>query len=71
MEKIIINTEYIKLDQFLKFINVVDGGGMAKVVILEKKVKVNDEVEIRRGRKLRNGDSVEYENEKYVILKEE
>lgn len=71
MEKIIINTEYIKLDQFLKFINVVDGGGMAKVVILEKKVKVNDEVEIRRGRKLRNGDSVEYENEKYIILKEE
>ncbi len=71
MEKIYINTDYIKLDQFLKYINVVDGGGMAKYVILEGLVKVNGEIELQRGKKLRNGYEVEFNNEKYIILNEE
>lgn len=71
MEKIFINTEYIKLDQFLKFVNVVDGGGMAKHVILEGQVKVNSEIELKRGKKLRTGDSIEFNNEKYMIANEE
>lgn len=71
MEKIYINTEYIKLDQFLKFVNVVEGGGMAKYVILQGLVKVNDEIELQRGKKLRNGDNVEFNKEKYIILNEE
>lgn len=71
MEKVYINTEYIKLDQFLKFINVVDGGGMAKNIILEGLVKVNNEVELKRGKKLRKDDYIEFDNVKYIISKEE
>nr|WP_312576653.1 S4 domain-containing protein YaaA [Sedimentibacter sp.] len=71
MEKIYINTEYIKLDQFLKYVNVVEGGGMAKYVISEGLVKVNGEIELQRGKKLRNGDNVEFNNEKYIVLNEE
>ena len=68
MEKIFINTEYIKLDQLLKFANAVEGGGMAKNVILDELVKVNGEVELQRGKKLRNGDVVEFDNEKYIVV---
>lgn len=71
MEKVKISTEYIKLDQFLKFINVVEGGGMAKNIILDGLVKVNGEIELQRGKKLRNGDYVEFNNQKYLIIQEE
>ncbi len=67
MERISINTEYIKLDQLLKFANVVEGGGMAKNVILDGLVKVNEEVVLQRGKKLREGDIVEFNNKKYLI----
>jgi len=69
MEKIDINTEYIKLDQLLKFANAVEGGGMAKNVILDGLVKVNGEVVLQRGKKLREGDVIEFNNEKYLITK--
>ncbi len=69
MEKITISTEYIKLDQMLKFANVVEGGGMAKNVILDGLVKVNDEVVLQRGKKLREGDVVEFNNEKFLIVR--
>lgn len=68
MEEITIKTEYIKLDQLLKFVNAVDGGGMAKNVILEGLVKVNGEVVLQRGKKIRNGDCVEFENNKYTVI---
>lgn len=71
MEKISINTEFIKLDQLLKFANAVDGGGMAKNVIQDGLVKVNGQVELQRGKKLRDKDIVEFNNEKYIISKEE
>ncbi|HNZ83018.1 MAG TPA: RNA-binding S4 domain-containing protein [Sedimentibacter sp.] len=67
MERISINTEYIKLDQLLKFANAVEGGGMAKNVILDGLVKVNEEVVLQRGKKLREGDIVEFNNKKYLI----
>ncbi len=54
-----IDTEYIKLDSFLKAINAVASGGEAKQAIQEGFVRVNGEVECRRGRKLRPGDRVE------------
>lgn len=71
MEKITINTEYIKLDQLLKFANAVEGGGMAKNVVLDGLVKVNGEVCLQRGKKIRGGDIVEFNNEKYIISIEE
>ena len=48
----------MKLDQFLKWHNVVSSGGEAKFLINSGKVKVNGEIEIRRGRKLVKGDKV-------------
>ncbi len=68
MEKVEISTEYIKLDQFLKWSGACDNGAIAKSFILDGFVKVNGNVEIQRGKKLRNGDIVEFENKKYEVL---
>lgn len=54
-----IDTEYIKLDSFLKAVNIFASGGEAKEAILNGLVMVNGAVETRRGRKLRPGDRVE------------
>lgn len=54
-----ISTEFIKLDQLLKFAAIVDSGGMAKALIFESAVKVNNEVMTMRGKKIRPGDCVE------------
>lgn len=67
MEKHKISTEYIKLDQFLKWVGAVGAGSDAKQMILEGLIKVNDEVELRRGKKLRIGDIVEFNAIKYEI----
>ena len=48
----------MKLDQFLKWKNIVSSGGEAKIIIKSGSVKVNGKVEIRRGRKLNKGDKV-------------
>ena len=58
-EKITITTEFIKLDAFMKFTNVVMTGGEAKMLIQDGAVKVNGEVCTMRGKKLRPGDVVE------------
>lgn len=58
---------HIKLDQFLKWAGAVDSGGAAKALILEQKVKVNGQIEVRRGRKLRDGDRVELESRSWIV----
>tara|TARA_Y100000589_G_scaffold329661_1_gene376896 strand:- start:2641 stop:2820 length:180 start_codon:yes stop_codon:yes gene_type:complete len=50
----------MKLDQFLKWHNIVYSGGEAKKIIQAGKVKVNGQIEKRRGRKLELGDKVEF-----------
>ncbi len=62
-----IKTEFIKLDQFLKFENLVESGGMAKLAISDGLVKVNGVIEIARGKKLRNGDIIVFNDEEYII----
>ena len=62
-----IETDYIKLDSFLKAVSAVASGGEAKILILEGMVRVNGEVELRRGRKLRTGDRVECRGECYEV----
>ena len=62
-----INSEYIKLDSFLKAVNEAASGGEAKVLIFEGLVQVNGEPESRRGRKLRPGDSVAIAGRSYQI----
>lgn len=59
MKTIAISTPYIKLDQFLKLADCVSTGGMAKALLQEEAVKVNQEPEDRRGRKLYPGDIVD------------
>jgi ribosome-associated protein len=59
--------DFIKLDQFLKWQGLVETGGQAKLVIQDGLVRVNDEVETRRGRKLREGDRVSLEGEERVV----
>lgn len=53
-----ISTEYIKLDQLLKFSGIAENGGMAKEMILDGAVTVNGEVCLMRGKKIRSGDDV-------------
>lgn len=61
--------EFIKLGQVLKATGFVDSGVVAKEVIQNGEVKVNGEVDTRRGRKLYDGDLVEFENQTVKILK--
>ncbi|AEV66763.1 S4 domain-containing protein YaaA [Acetivibrio clariflavus] len=67
MKNIKINTEYIKLDQFLKWTNIASSGAEAKTLIRNGLVKVNGEVENRRGKKLRKNDTIEINDNKFII----
>ncbi|MBO4835752.1 MAG: RNA-binding S4 domain-containing protein [Lachnospiraceae bacterium] len=69
MEKIILREEYIKLGQALKAAGLVGSGVDAKIVIAEGEVLVNGEVETQRGKKLHDGDIVEYNGERILICK--
>lgn len=68
MEKIKLREEYIKLGQALKAAGLVESGLDAKYEITDGKVKVNGVVEIQRGKKLRNGDIVDYQGEQIQII---
>lgn len=65
----ILKGDYIRLDDLLKNVGVVNTGGHAKIVIQDGEVKVNGEVCTMRGKKLREGDSAEYERIIYNIKK--
>ena len=62
-----ISTEYIKLQDALKFANLVGSGGEAKVLIQEGAVSVNGEVCTQRGKKLRPGDTVDFGGKKLAV----
>lgn len=66
-----IHTEYIKLDDLLKFAGILGSGGQAKAVILDGKVKVNGEVCTMRGKKLRGGETVEFEDVCLKVVKDD
>ena len=61
MDKVAINTEFIKLGQLLKFASVVGNGSDAKMLIADGIVKVNGVVVTERGKKIHPGDVVEVE----------
>lgn len=69
MEKITIDTDFIKLDSLLKFAAAVGTGGEAKQAIAQGLVKVNGEVCTMRGKKLRDGDRVNFQNMEFEIVK--
>ncbi len=62
-----IYTEYITLAQFLKLADLITNGGEAKFFLAENDVKINGELDNRRGRKLRDGDQVEVLGKTYQI----
>lgn len=64
-----ITTEFIRLDALLKFAALVGTGGEAKYVIAEGLVKVNGEACTMRGKKLREGDIVEFAGETVKVKK--
>ena len=59
IEKVKITTEFIKLDKCLKWLAVVGSGSEAKEIIINEEVKVNGEIEVRRGRKIYPGYKIE------------
>lgn len=59
MEEILIETDFIKLDQLLKWANIADSGAFAKMMIQNGDVKVNGEVVTSRGKKVFKGDIIE------------
>jgi ribosome-associated protein len=66
--EITIRDEFIKLGQALKLAGVVEDGVEAKLAIQDGLVKVNGEVDLRRGRKVYEGDIISFqENEIKVI----
>ena len=66
-----ISTEYIKLQDALKFANVVYSGGEAKTLIQEGQVTVNGETCTMRGKKLRPGDKFGFMGGSYLIVSHE
>lgn len=68
MYTINLNEEYIKLGQALKAAGLVDSGIEAKIVIINGEVKVNGQVEVQRGKKLRVGYTVSYKGEEIEIV---
>ena len=68
MESIKIKDEFIKLGQLLKLAGFCDCGVDAKFVIQDGLVKVNGEVETQRGKKLHDGDIVEFENKQVKVV---
>ena len=68
MKDIVVNSEIIKLDSFLKWAGAVSLGSEAKILIQGGEVKLNGAVEIQRGKKLKKGDVIELNGESYRII---
>lgn len=68
MNEIKINTEFIKLDSFLKFSGAASLGSEAKMYILDELVKVNGEICTQRGKKLYKGDVVEFNGDTFKVV---
>lgn len=69
MQEIIIKDDFIKLDQLLKYVGAAQTGGESKHLIASEMVKVNGEIVIQRGKKIRPGDTVEIKDhdETYLV----
>ena len=68
MKEVVVNSEIIKLDSFLKWAGAVSLGSEAKILIQGGKVNLNGVVEIQRGKKLKKGDVIELNGESYRII---
>lgn len=64
---VVISTEFIKLQDAMKYANIVYSGGEAKQLIQEEQVLVNGEICTMRGKKLRPGDRFTFQGQTYLI----
>ena len=71
MKTITIHTEFIKLQDLLKYANLVETGGMAKECVQGGEVMVNGEICTMRGKKIRPGDVVEFDGGTYTVAYED
>lgn len=62
-----IDSEFITLGQFLKFADIIQSGGEAKIFLSQNDVYVDDELDTRRGRKLRPGNKIVILGKEYLI----
>ncbi len=69
MEDFIVEGDFIELNKLLKITGLCESGGMAKAVIAEGKVRVDDKVEQRKRCKIRPGQVVEFEGHKILMRK--
>ena len=67
ISEIKIDSEFITLGQFLKFADIIQSGGEAKSFLSQNEVYINNELDVRRGRKLRSGDKVVILGKEYLI----
>ena len=70
METITITTEFIKLQDLLKFTHATASGGEAKVVIQDGQVSVNGEICTMRGKKIHAGDRVSFAGREWTVQRE-
>ncbi|MGN1113444.1 MAG: RNA-binding S4 domain-containing protein [Acutalibacteraceae bacterium] len=69
VEKIYIKDEYIKLDSLLKFGGIAETGGQAKLLVQDGLVQLNGEVCTQRGRKIKDGDRVQFEDKLLEVVR--
>lgn len=69
MREVKIKTEFIKLDQLLKYAEISQSGGESKVYIKSEEVRLNGKIETQRGKKIRPGDVIEVEGFEEFIVK--
>ncbi len=63
-----IKDDFIRLDSAMKLAGLVSTGGQAKILIQDGEVKVNGEICTLRGKKLRPGDTAEFQNDGILIV---
>ena len=69
IQEVVLNDEFIELCKLLKLADLVASGGEAKWVIANGRVRVNDQVETQKRRKIRIGDEVVFDGVKILPLK--
>ena len=67
MEVLQLRDDFIKLGQALKAAGLVDSGVEAKMAILDGQVKVNGLIQVQRGKKLYDGDVVEFQGSSFTV----
>lgn len=70
-EEVAITTEFIRLDALLKFAAICQTGGEAKLLIKDGLVLFNDVVCTERGKKIRPGDTIEFDNKRFRVVSEQ